>query len=499
MASSKNASVRARAIKTVVPFMVVGLLVAGCVQGASVETPLSESFIDVLERLPNSPLPPAPEPEPEVVDTLEGCEVFCEAVATNCVDDNALFDDDDACLAACAEWPSDPDFEEGGGGDSLECRTWYAGTPAEEDPETNCLIAAADGGGVCVDIVPALPCETFCTTVLEKCTDDNEVYADEEECVSACEGWTSNPDYVDGEGGDSAECRAYYAGDPIDEDPEANCPAVSADGGGICYEPPPVLPCDTYCELALANCIEDNALYADDAECQAACAEWPSDPDYEPGVGGDSIECRTYHVGTPSAEEPEIHCLHAAPDGGGVCIVPVEPGTCETDEDCLILDDGNYCNGGFTCAEGLCYEVPKTVECDQVGTGTCTERVCDPTTGGCVEMNKANGSYCNADGDQCTVEDRCEDGQCVTGKRLYCDDGNPCTTDECKAGSCKYTNTSSPSCDDGNPCTTDETCSGGICTGKSSECSCGSDEDCAIFDDGNLCNGTLECKSGKCK
>jgi hypothetical protein len=45
-----------------------------------------------------------------------------------------------------------------------------------------------------------------------------------------------------------------------------------------------------------------------------------------------------------------------------------------------------------------------------------------------------------------------------------CDDGNPCTDDDCVGNVCAYTNNSLP-CDDGDPCTTNDTCSAGVCTG----------------------------------
>ncbi len=46
-----------------------------------------------------------------------------------------------------------------------------------------------------------------------------------------------------------------------------------------------------------------------------------------------------------------------------------------------------------------------------------------------------------------------------------CDDSNPCTDDDCVAGTCINTNNSAP-CDDGDACTMNDVCSGGLCTGQ---------------------------------
>jgi Putative metal-binding motif len=45
-----------------------------------------------------------------------------------------------------------------------------------------------------------------------------------------------------------------------------------------------------------------------------------------------------------------------------------------------------------------------------------------------------------------------------------CNDGNPCTNENCVAFACVYTYNANP-CDDGNPCTMDDLCSQGICDG----------------------------------
>ncbi len=96
------------------------------------------------------------------------------------------------------------------------------------------------------------------------------------------------------------------------------------------------------------------------------------------------------------------------------------------------------------------------------------------------------------DNDACTVADHCEDGQCV-GNPVLCDDGNPCTDDDCDgAGGCVFVD-NTDECDDGDPCTVADQCADGACKGEDVSCECQTDKDCLAFDDGDLCTGTLFC------
>lgn len=76
--------------------------------------------------------------------------------------------------------------------------------------------------------------------------------------------------------------------------------------------------CDLFCADAEINCFDDNAIDWG-TDCLTVCASWASNPDFYPGDGGDSVECRDYHVGA-AADDPATHCPHASPDGGGVCV-----------------------------------------------------------------------------------------------------------------------------------------------------------------------------------
>jgi hypothetical protein len=164
----------------------------------------------------------------------------------------------------------------------------------------------------------------------------------------------------------------------------------------------------------------------------------------------------------------------------------------------IVCDDGDPCtinacvagNCAFplvecpvcqVCAGGPC--VPDTAQeglvCGDDG-DTCTDQVC--RSGACA-TEIAVGRGCN-DGDACTSGDVCQaDGSCA-GTSIVCpDDGNPCTDQVCRAGSCNSVVVAGRACDDGNSCTTGDVCqANGSCAGVP-----------IICDDGEQCvNGNCQ-------
>jgi len=65
----------------------------------------------------------------------------------------------------------------------------------------------------------------------------------------------------------------------------------------------------------------------------------------------------------------------------------------------------------------------------------------------------------------------------------------------CVEGECKTTPVAEgTACDDGNVCTEGDQCTEGECTGDDLCIVCLTDEDCALLNDDNVCNGTFMCK-----
>ncbi len=202
--------------------------------------------------------------------------------------------------------------------------------------------------------------------------------------------------------------------------------------------------------------------------------------------------------------------------------------TCSQDSDC---DDGLYCNGSETCVDGSCVG-GTLVNCDD-GVD-CTVDSCDEETESC--KNTADHSLCdegqlcdeeqgcvavpcNNDGDCddglfCNGEEKCDNGTCIGGAPVLCDDGVDCTMDSCDndAGGCVFAADDS-FCDDGTYCNGQETCSvtDGCQAGVAVDCddgvdctvdSCDEDNDTctntaddSLCDDGLFCNGQETCSA----
>ncbi|MDP6944909.1 MAG: hypothetical protein QF464_12225, partial [Myxococcota bacterium] len=186
---------------------------------------------------------------------------------------------------------------------------------------------------------------------------------------------------------------------------------------------------------------------------------------------------------------------------GDVPCTPGEPGCggCGSDAECLGEDDGNLCNGRSVCVDGACVVDDTVPSCDEDTGDPCTVSACDPATGACAVVPTPTGTVCD-DGDECTPEDRCRAGVCVSNPRLLCDDGNPCTSNGCADGACVFEPDDDLLCDDGNGCTTTAACIGGQCQGTPDpvDCACVETADCLEFDDGDLCTGTLACEGNMC-
>lgn len=149
----------------------------------------------------------------------------------------------------------------------------------------------------------------------------------------------------------------------------------------------------------------------------------------------------------------------------GVCGGGTDNGTCVActmDSECEGLDDGDKCNGVFTCntTSGLCEEDATPVDCTGQVSDQCNTLECDTTTGACsVVTPVADGIDCD-DADSCTDLDRCQAGVCAGTDTCSCTLDTDCTTGglnycvatecvECKTGSHLGCSGTTPYCETG--------------------------------------------------
>ena len=174
----------------------------------------------------------------------------------------------------------------------------------------------------------------------------------------------------------------------------------------------------------------------------------------------------------------------------GLCGAVVPDGTsCDADSD--------GCTLGDSCASGACV-AGALADCSAVS-DACNEGVCASTGSDTWDCQATPVPGPCDDGDACTTGDACSGGQCVGAPLTCADDGNPCTTASCDpVAGCQSVPNSLP-CDDSDPCTMSDTCSAGACVGSPDPaCQCAVTADCAVYENGNACDGTLTCLNNQC-
>ncbi|MCB9739587.1 MAG: SUMF1/EgtB/PvdO family nonheme iron enzyme [Deltaproteobacteria bacterium] len=231
-------------------------------------------------------------------------------------------------------------------------------------------------------------------------------------------------------------------------------------------------------------------------------------PDWNKGsVGGGGAVCGN---GSCEAGETENSCSVdctgvSAECGNGKC----EPGesatTCKTD--CAV--------GGKVCGDGTCEGEETFVSCPSdckpkckdpiVDCGehanSCKKYVCGQN-GECEEAKLDDNTPCD-DGNKCTTEERCENGECKGGKEPDCDDGDACTADDCDAANGTCTNVAvadGTTCPAGGPCEGNNQCQAGQCKPTVWKCECDASKPnddaqygCAKKSPANKCNGVSTC------
>ena len=154
----------------------------------------------------------------------------------------------------------------------------------------------------------------------------------------------------------------------------------------------------------------------------------------------------------------------------GLCVAGTTV-TCDCQKNADCLDDGNLCNGTPYCDltqdSPKCITNPATkVVCPTGSDTTCLQTVCDIKTGKCAPTPVQQ------------VTEKCET---VQGKK------------ECYKIKAEQASTGFVLCDDNNSCTKSEVCTAGVCGGGTTLCACTEDTDCAGYEDGDQCNGTMFC------
>jgi hypothetical protein len=130
------------------------------------------------------------------------CDLYCNAVTSNCVGANQQYADLATCEQTCkanAKWPVGQVGDSSG--DSLACRYTQANSAALA-PATFCAAAGPTGGNVC-----GTWCDGYCDLMQNGCSG---AYATTAECLASC-GTFPTTGVIGATVGNSVQCRINYA------------------------------------------------------------------------------------------------------------------------------------------------------------------------------------------------------------------------------------------------------------------------------------------------
>ena len=179
-------------------------------------------------------------------DQVASCEHYCRVVRVACEGDNAVYENDEQCMATCEaldkgtkeSWNDDT-------GDHIACRTWHAVTSLISEPEKHCAHAGPTGDGHCgLDTAPTeqMPdvkitfaaCRPYCRLLEAACAGQfAEAWGDQEACVAECDASDESFGAAKDQGysvasteetGDTLGCRTLHAVRAFEE--SSNCAAA---------------------------------------------------------------------------------------------------------------------------------------------------------------------------------------------------------------------------------------------------------------------------------
>jgi hypothetical protein len=168
----------------------------------------------------------------------------------------------------------------------------------------------------------------------------------------------------------------------------------------------------------------------------------------------------------------------------------------------LLLDSEDYIGPAATDVSYIHELLPDSVGTDAVASDVEVTDVAqtDVVATDVVDTDTAATDATSTDAtplpDDCTADSDCKDPgvPCITAR---CVPANPGAAGSQKVCKLVLLPDSTP-CSDGQSCTAGEWCQTGQCQGGKDVCACNTSSDCAGFEDGNPCNGTLYCdKTGE--
>jgi hypothetical protein len=291
------------------------------------------------------------------------------------------------------------------------------------------------------------------------------------------------------------------------------CNPANLNEGGPCNADGSICSDGDHCQAgvclpgAMPGCEDSNPCTNDSCDAKLGCKHVLNS---QPCNDGDPCTIDDHCVNGACAKGIKKPC-----DDGNVCTTDAcQGGFCVSIPGFgAACNDGNPCTTGDVCAQGLC--TPGQLKTCPPG-GICTVGACNPNSGQCFVATAGDGTPCS-DGLACTSGDHCQGGQCASGAPS-CSSKNPCQAGQCDltTGQCAFFPTGeNTGCDDGNPCTVQDACKNGQCVGGATKV-CPDGQPCTLpkcdaavggcvpkfeglaCNDNSACTTGEQCKGGAC-
>jgi hypothetical protein len=199
------------------------LILLGLVACGSVQQTVPDAAPPIDAALPASDA--ASDAATDAAAALD-CTTYCTTVASACTGTNAQFGGASAadatmhCMGTCVSFANSATQT----GDTLGCHLYHAMNAAmsggaaihcpHAGPAGDVIGTGSTAGGVCGDA-----CTNFCTLVQTVCTGANAAYASNNDCMTACSGFSTAAKYtIDTSSfpsttptGNTLACRLYHA------------------------------------------------------------------------------------------------------------------------------------------------------------------------------------------------------------------------------------------------------------------------------------------------
>lgn len=168
-------------------------------------------------------------------------------------------------------------------------------------------------------------CNSFCDTIVEVCTGEDECFGTKEQCMAECAGWDQGGAKGEVVGNNTLHCRQFYL-DVVRKvrSPRGICD-YACSGGGMCDNSVP-LTCDGYCRHMVqpgGDCGEGPFLFDTPEQCAEACNTMSDGP---LDTLRDTLQCRVLFINIGEQSQYPRAKEELCPQAGATVVVTVAEG-----------------------------------------------------------------------------------------------------------------------------------------------------------------------------